>query len=204
MTGVLPPERILLVEGVDDKHVVRHLCERHQDIPEFCIREKIGFPNLKAAIGPEMKVSGRTALGILADANTHPRQRWQEIIEQLRRVGVDPPPQIEPAGAIVQHSPKVGIWLMPDNEEPGQLEDFIEKLIPQGDPVWPRARHYIDEIPVADRKFTPNKVSRAQIHAWLATRAEPRKMGTAIRALDLDANAPVAEGLVGWLRELFG
>ena len=204
MARVLPPKRILLVEGVDDKHVVGHLCKRHEDMPEFDIRDLDGFPNLKAAIRPEMKVSGRTVLGILADANADPNARWQAIVEQLRGVDVNPPKQIVLAGAIVQHNPRVGIWLMPDNAAPGQLEDFIKKLIPEGDPVWPRARRYIDEIPTAERKFATSKVLRAQVHAWLATRSEPRKMGSAIGTCDLDATVSLANGFVSWLRRLFG
>lgn len=76
--------------------------------------------------------------------------------------------------------------------------------MPAGDPVWPRAQRYIDDIPVADRKFTTGKALRAMIHAWLATRAEPRKMGAAIGAGDLLATHPLAQQFVRWLRLLFG
>lgn len=107
-------------------------------MPAFCIRDVGGLSLLKDAIGPEFKVSGRIALGILVDANKDPDARWQSIREQLKGVGVNPPPQIARTGAIIEQRPRVGIWLMPDNAGPGQLEDFIEKLIPQGDPVWPR------------------------------------------------------------------
>ena len=203
MAGALPPDKILLVEGPDDKHVVRHLCERHQDMPAFSIKDLDGFPNLKAAIGPEVKVSGRAALGILADANADPNGRWQAIVEQLRRVGVNSPQQIVPTGTIVEHKPRVGIWLMPDNSAKGELEDFIRKLIPTGDQVWPRAQHYIEGIPTVERKFTENKVLRAQVHAWLATRSEPRMMGAAIGIGDLDATIRPAEEFVDWIRQLF-
>lgn len=203
MSEALPPERILLVEGVDDKHVVRHLRESHQDIPTFDIRDLEGFPNLKDAIGPEVKVSGRKAVGILADANADPNGRWQAIGEQLRRAGICPPRYILPGGTIVEETPRVGIWLMPDNTMPGELEDFVTKLIPAQDPVWPRAQLYIDEIPTAERKFAANKVRRAQVHAWLAARAEPRQMGAAIGIGDLDSTVQPAQEFTNWLRQLF-
>ncbi len=38
-------------------------------MPDFAISDKKGFPNLKAAIRPEIKVPGRMALGILVDAD---------------------------------------------------------------------------------------------------------------------------------------
>lgn len=199
--------KLLLVEGIDDKYVVGQLCERHEYTGKFGILDKEGFPNLKAAIGPETKVSGRVALGILVDANDNPAGRWDEIVHQLRSAGFDPPLDMVSTGTIIISSsgggPRVGIWLMPDNGTAGQLEDFIQGLIPNGDRIWPLAANYIDTIPNGDRKFKPQKVQRARIHAWLAAREEPRKMGAAIRARDLDANAQPATEFMMWLRRLF-
>ena len=192
------------MEGVDDKHVVRHLCEHDQHLPAFDIVDKNGWPNLKSAIGPEIKVSGRTALGILVDANQDPMQRWQAIAHQLHQVAVRLPNQMVPGGTIIENRLRVGIWLMPDNGSAGELEDFIERLIPAADPVWPGAQRYIDDIPVAERKFVHQKILRAKIHAWLATRAEPRKMGAAITAGDLDTTAPIAMSFIDWIRQLYG
>ena len=173
-------------------------------MPPFDILDKKGFPSLARAIGPEIKVAGRTAVGILADANRDPTGRWQAIADRLRQAALDPPPQMARAGTILQNKPRVGIWLMPDNESAGELEDFTERLMPAGDLVWPRAQRYIDDIPGPERKFAQEKVLRARIHAWLAARAEPRKMGAAIGAGDLDAMAPPALQFVDWLRRLFG
>ena len=229
MADDLPPRRVLLVEGPDDKHVVQHLCRRHADMPAFDILDKGGFTNVKSAIGPEIKVSGRTALGILVDANRHPARRWAAVAHQLRsaigpeikvsgrtalgilvdanrhparrwaavahqlrQAVVQPPTQMAATGTVVEGRPRTGVWLMPDNASAGELEDFIERLIPPDDPVWPTAQRYIDGIPTDQRKFSPDKVVRARIHAWLAARAEPRKMGAAIGAGDLDATAPLA------------
>ena len=147
-------------------------------------------------------MSGRTALGILVDANDRPTDRWTQILHQVTQAVGQVPTQMVRSGTILGVRPRVGIWLMPDNQTTGELENFIEQLIPVGDPVWPRAQEYIDGIPVADRKF--KKVLRAQIHAWLATREEPRKMGAAIGIGDLDAAALPAQQFSNWLRRLFG
>ncbi len=203
MVEELPPNRLLLVEGADDLHVVRHIRNRQSDMPEFDISDKNGFPNLKAAISPEFKAPGRRALGILVDANDDFDARWQAIAHQLRQAGVSPPTHVTPAGTIVLSEPRVGVWLMPDNSSPGELEDFIQRLMPVGDPVWPRAQRFIDDIPTLDRKFATGKTLRAEIHAWLATRAEPRKMGAAIAAGDLNTTDPLANRFADWLRRLF-
>ena len=200
----LPPERVLLVEGVDDQEVVRHLCRRHQDIPVFEVLNKHGFPKLRKSIGPEMKVSGRRGVGILADANDDPRARWQSISDRLREAGVRPPGRLAPGGLVMDGEPRIGVWLMPDNTSSGELEDFVVTLVPAGDPIWPRAERYVENIPAIDRRFEPHKITRAKIHAWLATRKDPRLMGAAIGAGDLDADRPLAVTFVDWLRKLFG
>ena len=202
MDHELPASKVLLVEGASDEHVVRHLCRRHQNMPAFAIIDKKGFPNLKAAIGPEIKVSGRTALGILVDANDHPTDRWTAILHQVEQAVGPVPTQMVPTGTILGVRPRVGMWLMPNNQTAGELENFIEQLIPAGDPVWPRAQNYIDSIPATDRRF--KKILRAKIHAWLAAREQPRQMGAAIGIGDLDAAALLAKQFTDWLRRLFG
>ena len=177
-------------------------------MPAFDILNKEGLANLISAIGPEVKAPGRLAVGILADANDDPNARWREIAGRLRKAGVETPDRLDSAGGVIVAGmvgrPRVGIWLMPDNGSEGELEDFVEKLIPEGDPVWPLAERYVGGIPLDARRFKPGKFLRARIHAWLATRAEPRKMGAAIGRGDLDATAPLANTFAEWLRGVFG
>lgn len=200
----LPPERVLLVEGVDDEEVVRHLCRRYPDVPAFGVLNKEGFANLRRSIPVEIKAHGRRVVGILADADDDPRARWQSISDRLRRAGVRLPDRLAPGGLVLDGEPRTGVWLMPDNTASGELEDFVVTLVPAGDPVWPRAERYVEDIPAIKRRFRPHKIKRAKIHAWLATREDPRRMGTAIGAGDLDADQALAAALVGWLRRLFG
>ena len=82
--------------------------------------------------------------------------------------------------------PRVGIWLMPDNQSLGELEDFVAQMIPDNDPVWPLSQDYISRIPEEHREFAENKTSTAEVYAWLATREDPRQMGAAIGARDLE------------------
>ena len=105
------------------------ICRRHADLPAFDILDKGGFPNVKSAIGPEIKVSGRTALGILVDANRHPARRWAAVTHQLRQAVAQAPTQMAATGTVVEGRPRTGVWLMPDNASAGELEDFIERLI---------------------------------------------------------------------------
>lgn len=43
--------RILFVEGVDDKHVIRHICSRNNLILSFAIKDKGGIKSLMHTLG---------------------------------------------------------------------------------------------------------------------------------------------------------
>ena len=196
---------ILLVEGQDDKHVVGHLWNRrHRLEPPFDIQDWQGIDKLLKAIEPEIRVPDRAAVGIVADANDDQDARWAAVLGRLREAEIEAPQALSPDGAIIGGAPRVGVWLMPDNRRPGELEDFVQEMIPNDDPVWPLARGYVRDIPREARKFSPNKTSRAELHAWLATREEPGFMGSAIKRGDLKTDGPLCSAFLAWLERLFG
>ena len=202
-----PSPRVLLVEGPDDKHVVQHVWRRHtQQDCHFCVVDKTGVDQLLQAIEIEIRVSGRQAVGILLDANTNPAARWDAVKHRLAETGLyaSLPARQTPSGTIITGTPRVGVWLMPDNTAPGELENFVARMIPNGDAVWPLSQSYIDGIPCAERKFSAKKKARAQVHAWLAAREDPRRMGEAIRTRDLEVDGTLCQAFVDWLRALFG
>ena len=202
--GPLPPsKKVLLVEGQDDRHVIHHLCARRQPTPNFEVLDKGGVNNLLSSIGPEIKAPGRNAVGIVVDANDDLTSRWTAVAHRLRRANIDPPDSPCLLGTIIPGSPQVGIWLMPNNQLPGELEDFVKKMIPAGDPVWPMSERYIDAIPEANRKFAAGKTLRAKLYAWLATREIPNRMGLAIGTGDLSTDNELSSAFVDWLQRLF-
>ena len=206
-------ERALLVEGQDDKHVVRHLCIRSQicirneSMLAFDILDKGGIDPLLDSISLEIKAPGRESVGILVDANDEPANRWQSIRSRLQRFDLHLPAEPDSEGTILSAAspavPRIGIWLWPDNQRRGELEDFVKAMIPSADPVWPKSEEYIDHIPELDRKFLPGKETKAKIYAWLATTETPGRMGTAIRAGSLGVDGPLALKFADWLRRLF-
>ncbi len=197
--------KLLLVEGSDDMHVVINLLGSHGFQPRFGNRPKEVFQQLRKSIYNEVNVSGRDALGILADANDDFVGRWLSLSEGLKRAGCNVPKSLSRAGSVFSGplGIRVGVWLMPDNRRAGELEDFVHDMISVTDPILPRAKCYIDGIPEGDRRFANAKLTRAYVHAWLATREKPRPMGTAIAAGDLLHDVPVAKNFIDWLRKLF-
>ena len=196
------PSRVLLVEGVDDKHVTDHLLQRN--VSKFEILDKGGIDPLLNAIEAEVRAPSRQIVGILVDANDSLKNRWMAVASQLHKADIVAPEEPDPAGTIIDSTPRVGIWLMPNNQESGELEDFVAGMIPANDAVWPLSKKYVNDIPDDARKFRPGKTLRAKVHSWLATREEPRKMGAAIGAGDLNVTAPEAVRFVKWLQRLFG
>jgi hypothetical protein len=215
---------MLLVEGQDDKHVVLHLRKQYQATLSFffldpdkddsqvtvsdrqavSIRDAGNINKVLESIIPEIKAPGRQAVGILVDANDDVTGRWEAIRNRLQGADINPPQHLSPDGTIIQANPRIGIWLMPDNMSVGELEDFVVKMIPEGDQVWPLSQRYIEEIPEEERKFSDGKTLRAQLYAWLAAREDPRLMGLAIRAQDLKVDGTLSQKFVAWLNTLFG
>ena len=144
--GASSEGRVLLVEGQDDLHVVRHLRESSSGMPDFCVKDKGGAKLLPSIYG-EVLAEDRTAVGILLDANGDPQSKWQAVSDRLRDVGVTAPKAPAPDGTIIDGTLRVGVWLMPDNQSSGELEDFIERMIPSSDPVWPLSEGLYQRYP---------------------------------------------------------
>ena len=199
------PNRILLVEGKDDEHVVMEIRDRHPSALSFGIENKGGINNVLKSISVEIKAPGRQVVGILVDANSTLMDRWKSVRDRIMRAraNIQVPTRPNPDGTIIEGTPRVGIWLMPDNESSGELEDFVKQMIPTGDPVWSLSQQYIDGIPQANRKFVDHKKLRAQLYAWLATREDPRQMGLAIGTGDLNVDGILCKKFVDWLMALF-
>ena len=220
-----PATGVLLVEGIDDKHMVWQLCDRDPESfsttregvffrvtlrdqsSTFQIVEQDGRSNLLKAIGTQLKGNRQGPFGIVIDADDNLGKSWKEVVKEFGATGVQLPPSPDPDGTIIPQQdfiPKVGIWLMPDNQSHGELEDFAHLMIGQNDTVWPRSDGYIESVPKCDRKFDPDNIVKAKVHAWLATKKEPGRLGAAVGAGDLDVTGPLCKNFLDWLTRLFG
>lgn len=200
--------QILLVEGKNDLHVMLSLCG-HYHVPEtFEIVEKEGVDNVLETLEVEIASSSRESIGIIVDADTDLASRWASICSILSRYHYTPPNNPGRYGTILPHEskPMVGVWLMPDNHLPGELEDFIAFLVPDKQPgsLWTHAEHSLDRLPASLKRFSDQDRSKAHIHTWLAWQREPGKpLGQAITSRYLDASVPNARYLMDWLKALF-
>ena len=201
---------ILLVEGKDDEHVLKHICG-NRGIPELDSIEPIGDAiRLLENFPVRLKASNEQgdAVGVVIDADTDLDSRWRSIHRRLKEIGygqvpTNPDPNgtilLPPDGSLL---PKAGFWLMPDNKTTGILEDFLRFLIPQPGALLKHVDDCVNSLP--EQRFTDLERPKALMHTWLAWQAEPGKpYGTAITARFLDPGLPQANALVSWLKRLY-
>ena len=210
--------KILMVEGKDDEHVVKHICAQH-NIPgslEFKTHSnEEGNEGVDALVDSiavrllQAREVGDT-VGILVDADENAQNRWQSIRDRIASAGyVDLPDQPDAGGTIIEPPPdtilpRAGVWIMPNNQTPGILEGFLRFLVPAPNPLFERAQNTIACIPATERRFRKIDEPKALIHTWLAWQANPgRPFGTAITARFLDPTVPEASVFAGWLKRLF-
>ncbi len=204
-------KKVLLVEGKDDEHVLKHL-SGNRGGPQFDeVRPLGGIDRLLEVIPVYWKSIADTAIvGIVVDADTDAASRWQALRDRLVKIGYeDFPQQPHRDGTVIDplreaRLPRVGIWMMPDNRNTGILEDFLRFLVPVGSPLLHHVIASIANIPKAELRFSQLDEPKAVIHTWLAWQEEPgRPLGTAITARYLDPNMPEADVLVAWLNRLY-
>lgn len=105
-----------------------------------------------------------------------------------------------------QDLPTIGIWLMPDNEDPGMLETLMALLVPRRDanPVWLFAEQATASVYQDHRPFPAARKPKALLHTWLAWQKKPgTPIAQAITASYLDANSQAADHFVAWIKRLF-
>ena len=203
--------KILLVEGTDDEHVLKHICGNH-GIPHLNEVKPYGSDiNLLQSLGVRPKLSGEgDAIGVVIDADTDISARWQSIRDRITDIGYqNVPNQPDPDGTILDppagtYLPRVGVWIMPNNQTSGILEDFLHFLVPQPNILFDYAKASVAAIPEGERRFKQLAEPKAVIHTWLAWQEEPgRPFGTAITARFLDPSVTEVDVLVAWLKRLF-
>lgn len=200
-------KRFLLVEGRDDLMVVSNLLEHHEVPETFMVQEKGGIENLLSVLPVQLKGSEVERIGIVVDADSDLAPRWHQLSRILSDFGyVDLPLQPSQNGTIVVDAvrPIIGIWIMPNNNLPGILEDFIALLIPADDAISHFARAALRSVPAAERRYRPVDEAKAYVHTWLAWQREPgTPLGLAITKKYLDADSPEVAGFIDWIKRLF-
>lgn len=203
--------KILLVEGIDDEHVIKHLCGT-RGLPKLDeIKPHEGIDRLLESFPVRLKASEHgDVVGIIVDADEQIASRWAGLRDRLIHAGygnvpanpvVDGTIVFPPEGTIL---PRVGLWIMPDNQANGILEDFLRMLVPAGSSLFAHVESSVAAIPANEKRFSNVAIPKVLIHTWLAWQQEPGKpLGTSISSRFLDPTVPQVDILVSWLNRLY-
>lgn len=194
----------LIVEGADDKHVVGQLLLRRGI--ELALE-----PNAAGGVEEVLKIlpvylKGSSAaydsFAVVVDADVDVAARWHSLRHRLIESGyTDVPAAPAGDGLIITSEGKapVGVWIMPDNILPGSIEHFVQRLIPDGDALWPIAQRTVADLP----EKRCSSAAKAEIHTWLAWQEQPgTPMGAAINQKYLGVGSPIADRFVAWIQRL--
>lgn len=202
----------LLVEGNDDQHVVWALCEKHSVPETFDVVDSESAEKLLKSFEVRLRLADNNRrIGVVMDADANLKNRWDSFVSILKRTEkYDCDALTLPHNGLVLEPidnsyPKVGIWLMPDNNQNGMLEDFMVALATPGDELIQKSEDVLTELETEGvQKYKPTHRSKAKIHTYLAWQDVPgRPMGQAITANILNSNSDIPMRFVKWLREMF-
>ena len=212
----------LIVEGFHDASTIDAIFEA-ADLAgiEVRIDRLRGMPRpqnrdsrLNTFLNTRLNESGVDAVGLVVDADddsSRVRRRLQRLNvlkNALMEDNLDSKPE---DGCVADYHvgtyrKKFGFWIMPDNRRPGQLEDFVLRMIPDADPVEQPAREFIGNLPKDVVDNAGHKATKHIAHAWLSAYYPGWSFDDALRngQLVFFAEDPVLGAFKRWLERLAG
>ncbi len=198
----------LLVEGKDDTHVIWALCEKFDVYQNFDVVDCEGISNLFNIIPVRLKQSELKSLAIIIDADLNIEERWKELRNIFENSHYTLPSVLPENGLIhEENDKKIGVWLMPNNDVKGMLEDFVKFLIPENNNLKEITERTLDELEENQYNLYNKDLHRTKafIHTWLAWQETPgTPMGLAITKKYLSTeDSEICIRFIEWLKMTF-
>jgi hypothetical protein len=141
---------------------------------------------------------GLVSLGITRDADSSAKDAFASVSDALEVAGLPGPRR---SGEFCGGTLKVGVFVLPDGQNPGMLEDVCLASI-VSDPAIQCVEEYFKCIKErANRQ--PRTMSKARINTWLASQLEPdKRLGEAAECGYMPWNNPAFDRLKEFIRAL--
>lgn len=205
--------KVALVEGTTDLHVISALCNQFNVPTNFEINPCGGvdqaleeLDSLILSTSPKIEI-----IGLIIDADkdycNNPEQsfsnRWDEVKLILEKYKYDNLQDFPRISTFTQkNKPKIGIWLMPNNQNAGMLEDFLLDSILEN-----HIKTAMDCVKKAkDDKITSFRnfhESKAIIHTYLSWLHKPGFVKTDSLINNFKHDSEISRRFVDWLKRLF-
>ena len=164
-------DRLLLVEGRDESHLLGKLIETcfSDNGPRIQVMDIGG----KTMLGRNLKAVALSrpslrSIGIVRDADASPSDSFKSVRDSVQQAGYTPP---SAHAGFSDASPSIGIFIVPDGNEPGAIETICRRSV-QDDEVAKCVDVYMEcltphnalQSTIPDKTFT---------HAYLAATHDP-------------------------------
>ena len=156
----------LLVEGNDQRNFFEALVV-HLSIPNIQIQNFGGVDELRGFLSGFARIPNFAKvrrMGIVRDAETSARSAFESVQSALRNAHLPAPPH---AGGRSEGSPRVSVFVLPDNSQPGMLETLLCRTF-----AGTAEDRCIDKY-FACVHAPVHRPEKARVRAWLATKPDP-------------------------------
>jgi hypothetical protein len=200
---------LLACEGVDDEQfLIRMLA--HLQIVDVAVRRYDGKPRLpQFLLGLRDSTEFETvqALGIFRDADASAQSAHQSVRDRLQRLML---PRPHRSGELITDTCEfdgivrtVGIFIVPDGQSAGELEDLCLRAI-AADPALDCARDFLECVRThAGIACRQQDQSKAWLNSWLASRPNPSlRIGQAVATRDLRPDSRAFDDVKRFLTDL--
>jgi len=224
-------KKLLIVEGKEDQSLIlallqkimnakksKETSEEHQIIIEIADNkiyvhdsesDNNAFKKFTTTIKNREEYSH---IGIIVDVDGSEKDkksihsRWQSFCEIAKKdFGYKLPKNFDKTKLNFQSDndfAKIGLWLMPDNQSQGMLEDFVRKMIKSDDKLHLHAEDIVNNLP--ERRFGKTYTSKAIIHTWLAWQKQPNvDIYKGIDNKYFDVETELCNNFIEWIKDLF-
>lgn len=208
-------EKILLVEGKNDMHVINKLI----DVGEKSLSGTFNIKDCESNNGVikqfELLLKNskiHAAIGLILDADENAQARMDAIKHRLLSTNAYNKDDIVLKNdGLVLHStdesryPKIGVWIMPDNKLPGMLEDFLLQMVSDDDLLLIKSEEVLQTLEQENiHRYAKAHRPKAKIHTYLAWQHEPGKpLSQAIQSKVLNPKSESSKIFLAWLQRLF-
>ena len=194
---------LLLVEGKDEVSLFDELAKHCFSAgPTVQVIDAGGIRRFPKRLGA-IQTSGRArpslrAIGVVRDADDDAAGAFRSVCDHVRNVGYEPPAA---HGAFSDATPSIGVFIVPNGEEPGAIESLCRRSR-KGDDVSRCVEEYIRCLAEHDAMRSTN-VDKTFAHAYLAAMKDPvARVGEGARQGAWDFESPAFAELSDFLREL--
>lgn len=206
-------KNVLLVEGYGDRSVVKALMQHYRlpYIVEFGGCE--GGDKLKKECEQILKnPTAYRRVGVIVDADENAGSSWQRYRDLLLKTGRYDCSKMELSadGLIVEPidkdlDPIFGLWVMPDNQSKGALEDFLLQMVSRDDELMNKVVEVLKNLEAENKnRYRPVDRNKAKLNTFLAWEKRPgHSFETEIKAgVLLPEASGITDLFVQWLKHL--